>query len=170
MKNFFYPDGTTVSVDDIIWNNEGLNVRKVTEIITDDNKNIYDLDESGFFWSRYIGHRDLGTLGYESKNNFHSEGVAKLSMVELLCIKILFRLLGEHLGLEIWDNRNYLYYPVLHPEQQKDGTYHWVWYLYFQPYSPPITTFDEEECYRFDENSFTFERMDRATQDRVRGL
>lgn len=172
MKMITYPDGTPVVVGDIIWNNEGLNVRKVLTVLSaKEMKATMGCNWGpGLLWTRYIGETNLGTVGCEVAKDFQKEGVGRLSLPELLCIRILFRLLGEYLGLEIWDNRDYLYYPVLHPEQQKDGTYRWVWYLYFQPYSPSITTFDEEECYRFDENRFTFDRMDRATQDRVRGL
>ncbi|KXU54054.1 hypothetical protein HMPREF3039_01719 [Akkermansia sp. KLE1798] len=88
----------------------------------------------------------------------------------MLCVRFLFHLPGEQLGIKIWDNPCYLYYPVLYPEEKDDGKYQWVWYLFFQPYVPPVVSFDEEQCYRFNECEWNFEKVDRRKQDRVRSL
>lgn len=172
-KTIYYPEGWTVKTGDVVWNNEGVNARKVISVVSEEEaKQVFVADGvtdgAGFFWSRYIGESDLGILGFESKESFEEEGVGKLSRPELLCVKFLFHLLGKQIGLNIWDNRDYLYYPVLRPKE--NGKYEWIWYLFFQPYHPPVTSFDEEQCFRFDEHSWHFEKVDRKKQDLVRGL
>lgn len=174
-KTIYYPDAWPVKSGDVVWNNEGVNVRKVISIVTEEEaKHMFVADGvtdgAGFFWSRYIGESDLGILGFESKESFEEEGVGKLSRPELLCVKFLFHLLGKQIGLNIWDNKDYLYYPVLWPEEKENEKYEWIWYLFFQPYHPPVTSFDEEQCFRFDEHSWHFEKVDRQKQDLVRGL
>ena len=132
-KTIYYPEGLPVRTGDIVWNNEGVNVRKVISIVTEEEaKQVFVADGvtdgAGFFWSRYIGESDLGILGFESKESFEEEGVGKLSRPELLCVKFLFHLLGKQIGLNIWNNKDYLYYPVLWPEEREDGKYEWIWY------------------------------------------
>ena len=173
-KTIYYPEGLPVRTGDIVWNKEGVNVRKVISIVTEEEaKQVFVADGvtdgAGFFWSRYICEADLGILGFESKESFEEEGVGKLSRPELLCVKFLFHLLGKQIGLNIWNNKDYLYYPVLWPEEREDGKYEWIWYLFFQPYRPPVTSFDEEQCFRFDEYRWHFEKVDRKKQDLVRG-
>lgn len=175
METIYYPEGWPVKTGDIVWNNEGVNVRKVISVVTEEDAKpggVADgvTDGAGFFWSRYIGESDLGVLGFESSDAFVEEGVGRLSKPELLCVKFLFHLLGKQIGLSIWENKEYLYYPVFYTEEKADGTYQWVWYLFFQPYRLPVTSFDEEQCFRFDEYSWRFEQVSREQQDRVRGL
>lgn len=169
MKNICYPDGSPVRVGDIVWNNEGLNVRKVLQIVTPKETALFGVDGPGFFWTRYIGKSDLGVLGYESASNFQSEGVGLLSLPEKLCIQLLFHLLGKQIGCNIWDNDSYLYYPVLHPETREDGTIRWIWYLFFQRFCQ-VEIFQGEHCYRFDEDRYSFDLVETKMQDVIRGL
>lgn len=123
-KTIYYPEDLPVRTGDVVWNNEGVNVRKVISIVTEEEaKHMFVADGvtdgAGFFWSRYIGESDLGILGFESKKSFEEEGVGKLSRPELLCVKFLFHLLGKQIGLNIWDNKDYLYYPVLWRRKRK---------------------------------------------------
>lgn len=174
-KTIYYPEGWTVKTGDVVWNNEGVNVRKVISVVSEEEaKQVFVADGvtdgAGFFWSRYISESDLEVLDFESAESCEEEGVGKLSRPELLCVKFLFRLLGEQIGLNIWDNKDYLYYPVLWPEEKENGKYEWIWYLFFQPYLPPVTSFDEEQCFWFDEREWRFKKADRQKQDLVRGL
>ena len=155
--------------------NGGVNVRKVMSAATEEDvRQVFVEDDvtdgAGFFWSRYSGESDLGVLGFESAESFEEEGAEKLSRLELLCVKFLFYLLGKQVGLNILDNKNYLYYPVLYPQEKEYGKYEWTTYLFFQPYLPPVTSFDEEQCFWFDEREWRFKKADRQKQDLVRGL
>ena len=77
-KTIYYPEGLPVRTGDIVWNNEGVNVRKVISIVTEEEaKQVFVADGvtdgAGFFWSRSIGESDLGILGFESKESFEEE-------------------------------------------------------------------------------------------------
>ena len=147
-KTIYYPEGLPVRTGDIVWNNEGVNVRKVISIVTEEEaKQVFVADGvtdgAGFFWSRSIGESDLGILGFESKESFEEEGVGKLSRPELLCVKFLFHLLGKQIGLNIWNNKDYLYYQSFYFLRYKvlilcqfDKMFHYLFQLTFLVYYP----------------------------------
>ncbi|MCD8062814.1 MAG: hypothetical protein LUE13_10860 [Akkermansiaceae bacterium] len=79
MKTICYADGSSVRAGDIVWNNEGVNVRKVVRVIMEEEaKQVFVADgvtdDTGFFWSRYIGETNLGILGFESCDFFKEKG------------------------------------------------------------------------------------------------
>ena len=60
MKTICYPDGTPVRAGDIVWNNEGVNVRKVLQIVTEEEAKLLFAedgfaDDTGFFWVCVFG-------------------------------------------------------------------------------------------------------------------
>ena len=170
MEKVSYPDGTPVKKGDIIWVNEGLHVRKVVRILTnEDDLESEDMDEPSIFWARYIGPLDMGSLGFHGISHFVEDGVSKLYQTELLCIKMLYTQLGRQIQEQIWE-KDYFYYPILHPQEIGHHTYKWVWYLFFQKFQEKIDSFDHEKCFRFDEERMMFEPVTQKEQNLVRGF
>lgn len=171
MKTIKYPSGKYVQKNDIVWTNEGLNIRKVLYVVSNGGDRLLGVQENGFFWTRYISPRDLGIIGYENFSQFSDEGVDVLSEASLRYIRLLFYLLGKQLNLSIWDNPDYLYYPVLFPHYDDNMNVQRKWYLFFQPYEENIKSFDTEQCYSFNRKIRYFEKInDDNIQNLVRGL
>ncbi len=169
-----YPNGQLVRMGDIIWTNEGVNVRKVIRTITEKDEEFTIFGESGILWSRYLGAGYLGSdgmPGFEALADFENEGIEPLSMVEVAFIRLLFSLLERQISIRVWDNPSYLCYPVTRivPENEKLIS---KWFLFIQayPYNGQFRGYQDEECYLFHEGTLTFEKIGRDKRNFIRGI
>ncbi len=116
MKIIRYPEGNEVHIGDIIWTNEGCNIRRVIRILSaEEALEIGDDDGPGILWVRNINpYSAQDVLGFESESDFSYEGIGKLTSEEIQYVEYLFHILEKQLGKEIWNNNQFLYYPAIY--------------------------------------------------------
>lgn len=163
-----YPNGVEARVGDIVWSDEGRNVRKVVEVVaTREQCARWGVDECGVMLAWHIGAFDLGGMLYIGRAFFEEEGIEPVEPQYLREIEEMFRRLGESLGLPIWGNPQYAYYPVLHVEAHGGE----VWHLFFQPAVDARNAPETERCFRCNPGNGMFEEItDSALQAGVGGL
>ena len=163
-----YPNGVEARVGDIVWSDEGRNVRKVVEVVaTREQCARWGVDECGVMMAWHIGAFDLGGMLYIGRAFFDEEGIEPVEPQYMREIEEMFRRLGESLGIPIWGNPQYAYYPALHVEDNDKA----VWYLYFQPAADARNAPETERCFRCNPGNGAFEEIsDPALHACVRGL
>ena len=163
-----YPNGVETRVGDIVWSDEGRNVRKVVEVVaTLEQRARWGVDECGVMMAWHIGAFDLGGMLYIGRAYFDGEGVEPVEPQYMREIEEMFRRLGESLGLPIWGNPQYAYYPALHVEPNGGE----VWYLFFQPAADAGNAPETERCFRCNPGNRMFEEIsDPALRAGGRGL
>jgi len=148
MKIIKYPEGNEVQIGDVIWTNEGRNVRRVMRILSaEEALEIGENDGPGILWVRNINpYSASDVLGFESEADFSYEGIGKLSLEEMQYVEYLFQVLERQLGKQIWNNHQFLYYPAIYRLNDE-----FCWFLFCSD-----SQTRKERCYEYrkDEEKF----------------
>ena len=163
-----YPNGVEARTGDIVWSDEGRNVRKVVEVVATRGQCArWGVDECGIMLARHIGAFDLGGMLYIGRASFEEEGVEPVEPQYLREIEKMFHRLGESLGISIWGNPQYAYYPALNLDSHGRE----LWYLFFQPAADARNAPETERCFRYNHANGSFEEMsDPSLRTSLQGL